>query len=342
MSIEPTIEHYRDFAVRFEGGFLDYYFQGILCGDDGNDYFLIYALARMGTGFDLARIEISTEPLWFLTTPFAKIIQKGEKPEIRVGGYQPMGSVKTRPSSAALIAYCDTFETVCTPPTYAFRYQGNTLSLDITLNSLGIPFWYNREDEGARITPSSICWGLELIGEAKGTITIEGKKIHVEGVGLHEHVILEHINWLEYGWHNWAWFLFDEMYGLIQETQHLDAFQSGGIYFRDEKRYFEVTKLDIENFQWAFSPVLQHDFPIGTKIRARTDKGTILIEGDALRTQPWNKIDRYSPGVNLCATEMEMNWRGSFTFKDGRNIKLEDGKGVNEVIGTFNYVGSNR
>lgn len=346
MTIHPTLDDYKYFASQVsnlkEGGFADYYWQGVLHGDDGKDYFLIFSLAHMGNGSDLIKLEISTESLWLFTTPSSSIIQQGEKPEISIGGFKPVGSLKVRQSESSVTAYCDEFETILTPPTFVFRYKGSDVSLDINVKSMGVPFWYSKRNEnGARITPSTVCWGHELFGEGEGSITIGNTKIHVKGPCVNEHVIVDPINWLEYGWHNWAWFVFDEMYGLVQETQHAQSFQVGGIFLRDTQEYLEVRKLNIENTKWAFSQVLQQNFPVASKIRAYTDEGILLIVGEAVRSQPWGRVNKYSLNTKMCATEMEMVWHGSFSYNDGRKIKLNNGKGVNEVIGSFSSIGSN-
>jgi len=247
----------------------------------------------------------------------------------------------TELSSSAMIMKIDTFEVTCSPPAYRLKYQGKEASLDLTLKSLGTPFWFNQgKEEGAQITPSTVVRGMELFGDTEGFLIFGGNEIKVKGPGIHEHVVSEHISWMEFGWQDWIWFVFDEMYGLIFEMQG-GGYKDGGIYLRKEKEYLIIKDFDIDRPQWAFSPVLQHHFPVGFNARAHTDKGILCIEGYVVRSQPWRKINKYRPAMTMPASDMEVKWKGLFTFEDGRTINLNNGRGGNEVIATYNFAQSN-
>ena len=154
--VNATIDVFKDFATREEGEFFrDYYFQAYISGDDGNDYFMTFALVR-SENRDMAGFKITKEPLWFFTTPSTKIIDKGEKPLFETTKDMAMGTMQTEVSESAVTIKADGQELICTPPTYRLKYQGEGASLDLEAESLGIPFWFNEgKEEGCPITPSS-------------------------------------------------------------------------------------------------------------------------------------------------------------------------------------------
>jgi hypothetical protein len=338
--INPTVEHYKDFSTRYDKGFRDYFFQACLSGDDGKGYFMVFSLSRMENR-DEAGLHISSEPFWFMTTPANRIIQRGEKPEFSIRSNQRLGALKTDITDSAVTLSMEGWEMVCTPPTYHLKYQGEGVSLDMAAGSMGIPFWFNQGNENAPTTPStSGLYGYELFANLKGTMSLGGKEIRVQGVAVHEHLVAKHIAWMEFGWQDWIWFVFDELYGLIFDM-HGGGYKDGGIYLRNEKEYLIVEDFDIDHPQWAYSPILQHQYPMTVKLRAKTQKGTLFLEGEMLKHQPWRKINKYRRGMTLPASDMQVSWTGRFVTHDGREIQLNNGRGGDEVIAGYNFVQGN-
>lgn len=335
--VDPTLENYRDFATRMKGEFRDYHFQACLKGDDDKDYYLTYTIARMENR-DFAKLVISMEPVWFMTTPSSKVIQSGEKPEIELGDNQPLGAMKIETTSAAFTAKLEPFEVICSPPSYRIRYQGKDVSVDLEAKSLGLPFWFGEgTDHKAIDTPSSTpTIGYELFCDMKGTLGLGGREVQVKGVCVHEHLIKQHVAWGEMGWQDWIWFVFEEMYGLIFEV-HGGGYKEGGLYLREEKEYLMVRGFDIDHPQWAYSPMLQRHIPVGIKMRAHTNKGSLLLEGELIRSLPWRRVNKYKHAVTVAACDTEFTWSGKFTYKDGRTLMLKEGKGGDEFIANYNF-----
>jgi hypothetical protein len=335
--VDPNIEQYKVFAGRYKGGFRDYHLQAIFRGEDEKDYFLTFTLARM-MNRDLAKLEIISEPLWFLTTPSAKVVQEGEKPEINIGGNEPMGAMKTEVSESSFTATMGSYKAICTPPTYQFIHDGKDVSIDLHLSNLGTPFWFGQgKEEGALVTPSQLTYGMEMFGKLDGSITLGGKKIAVQGVGIHEHIIAENASWLEKGWQDWIWFFFDEMYGLLYDVKG-GNFKDGGIYLMKEKEYLVVRDIKIDWPTWAYSPTLQHHLPMSIIAKAQTDKGALVLTGNAIKYLPWRKVNKYRPSMTNPGVDMEFQWSGKFSYKDGRSIDLKDGKGGDEIIAVYNFM----
>jgi hypothetical protein len=138
-----TVEHYNQFFNRFEKGLLDYFAEASLIGDDGKDYFVTVSLFResltqnhvLHKGKHLnARVSISMEPIWFLTTPSSKIIEKGEKPEIEIRAQMdPM--IKPEVTSSCFTLKADKWEFMLSPPSYRIKYHGEDVFLDLTFKS---------------------------------------------------------------------------------------------------------------------------------------------------------------------------------------------------------------
>ncbi len=328
--VDPTVEIYRDFFHRFKKGFLDYLISASLNGDDGKDYFVTLTVARMKKR-DIARMQISRDPLWFYTTPASKIIQKGEMPEVDIRMKKPGGSLIAEHFENAFVIRYDAWTLIFSPPTYHVQYQGDDVSLDLTLNSLGTPFWFNQgKAEGCRKTPSTVVWGVEAFCDVEGLLKLKDKEIHVKGSGLVDHGISENLSWVESIWQDFVWFVFEDIYGLLYDV-HGTGYKDGGLFLRNEKEYLIVKDHDMDNPQWAYSPVLQHHWPMAVSARAVTDKGILSIEGDATRSQTWGRVNRYKPGLTLPGSDMEVRFTGTFTFDDGRLIQLGKGRGAYEV-----------
>ncbi len=333
---DPSIETYRDLNSRFEKGFIDYWFNGSLTGDDGKEYFLTYAIFCEGDR-DVARLDISMEPIWCFTRPSSKVIQKNEIPEVDTLFIKPRGTAETEVSSTAFSIKLGGFDIRCSPPVYKLKYSGKECGLDLTLKIKGSPFWFNRgKEEGARITPSTLIWGFELFGDMEGTLTIGGKETHVIGVGIHECVTSSIQAWFEYGWMDWIWFHFDELYGLIFDM-HGGKYKDGCIYLMKEKEYLVINDFDIDHPQWAYSPVLQHHWPIRISAKAKTDRGILFIEGDVLRSQTWRQQNKHRHAMNLPASDMEVRWTGNFVYNNGKKISLTNGRGGDEIIEVTNF-----
>ena len=78
--------------------------------------------------------------------------------------------------SSSFTVRIDDFEAIMTPPVYRLYHRGNEVSVDLELRNLGTPFWFNQgKEEGARISPSNLVWGMELFGKVEGSITLQGK-----------------------------------------------------------------------------------------------------------------------------------------------------------------------
>jgi hypothetical protein len=339
--VHPTVKHYEDFSSCFENEFRDYHLQACLTGDDGKDYYLTYTIARMENR-EFTQLVISDEPVWYSTTPRKRIIRKGEKPLIELGNQQRIGAMKTEASSSGFKASMGTFEATLAPPLFRFGCREKDVSVDLTLESLGLPWWINEgKEEGAKITPSTTpIRGFEQLGKVGGVLSIKGKEIHVKGVGVHEHFVQQHMAWAEMGWQDWIWFVSDEMYGLIFEL-HGGPYKDAGIYLIKEKEYLVVRDFDIDHPQWAYSPMLQHNIPIAFKVRASTDKGILLLEGDMIRALPWRRINKYRHAAATPSADTEFVWKGVFTYHDGRTLVLNHGKGGNECIANYNFFQSN-
>jgi hypothetical protein len=337
--VEATLEHYKASLPKIRSAFTDYYFSCSLQGEDGKDYFVTLVIVGhtvMGE-YDSGRISISVEPLRYFTTPSSRTIINGEKAEIENRLLLPVGSIKTEASSTDLTITLDAFQITIAPPAYEFRYHGEDASVDLRFKSLGTPFWFNQgKPEGARITPSTIVKGLEAFGEVEGTITLDGKEVAVKGVGCHEHVQSDAIHWMEFGWQDWMWFVFDELYGLAFNMQG-GEYKDGGIYLRNEKEYLVVKDFFIDRPKWAFSPTLQHQWPITFTLEAPTDKGTLFLEGDVVRSQPYYQVEKHRQAMTMPFADMDVNWRGTFVYKDGKKMNLTNGKGGNEVIAAYNF-----
>ncbi len=255
---------------------------------------------------------------------------------------QPIGAMKTEASDSGFMAKMGSFEARLSPPLFRFSCQTEDVSVDLTLESLGVPWWVNEgKEEGAKITPStSTIWGFEQLGEVEGVLSVKGKDIRVKGVGVHEHFVEQHMAWAEMGWQDWIWFVSDEMYGLIFEL-HGGPYKDAGLYLMEEKEYLVVRDFDIDHPQWAFSPTLQHPIPIGFKVRASTDKGKLLLEGDLIRVLPWRRINKYRHALVIPSADTEFVWRGTFTYEDGKTLVLNNGRGGNECIASYNFFQSN-
>jgi hypothetical protein len=343
----PTVKDYKTLWDRYDkGGFIDYWMGACLQGDDGNEYFMtlaIFKADRGGRDLAIGQVVISEEPLRYYTTPSKKIIRTGEIPEIKRRFAQPVEALKTKFSSSSFKVELEGWQFTVSPPgSVKARYQGKDVSLDLNYKMRGNPVWFsNGTKDTFRASHSNQITGFESLGNFEGTMTYKGKKIGVKGTGVFEHALLPTHSWIEFIWLDWMWFNFDELYGLLFESKG-GGVQTGGIYLIKEKEFLPIKKLFIDHPEWAYSPVNEHQFPIKFSAEAHTDKGVLFIEGDVVRSQPMKQIDKYQYGATMPFSDMGIDYRGTFVYNDGRTLKLNNGKGGDEMIATYNFVESHQ
>jgi hypothetical protein len=51
---------------------------------------------------------------------------------------------------------------------------------------------------------------------------------------------------------------------------------------------------------------------------------------------------KYQYGATMPFSDMGIDYRGTFVYNDGRTLKLNNGKGGDEMIATYNFVESHQ
>jgi hypothetical protein len=181
--------------------------------------------------------------------------------------------------------------------------------LDLNFTSLGIPFWYNKGREATLMKRSSPLIGVEEILEVKGYVEFNDKKIFLEGFGVHEHLFFKILN---FGWkrEDWIVFNFEELYGILIQLDF--NYMDGGIYLKDKNKYLIPINLKINHIRFD----KKNRVPLEIHIAAKTIEGDLDVTGESigLLCSDWSQDKQI--GINA---------KGTFTFNDGRVLKLTKG-----------------
>jgi hypothetical protein len=189
---------------------------------------------------------------------------------------------------------------------------------------IGYPMWYCKERPGV-FTAHSISYGYIWAGRVEGTLTIQGKEVHVKGAGQRERYIAVDACPAEVGaWHDWMWFHFDELFGSLDEmkdTKHKDV----ALYLVDEERYLPAGEFNVEHHDWAFDPTSAAFIPTRYKVTVETEAGVLEIAANAVSCYVASGIGEPpdSPTTLLDWDKVD----GTFTYRDGRTRTLTNGLG---------------
>lgn len=185
------------------------------------------------------------------------------------------------------------------------------------------PLWYGRE-KPSYLTQHSVTYGYNCSGRVEGTLTIDGRAIHVRGAGIRERYVATDSSAAEIGgWEDWGWFHFDEVFGSLYDMRL--GMKDQVITLVDEQLYLPAGDMVIEHHEWAYMPKYGGFIPTVYKIRIETEAGVLNMTAHAVNGGTWGVTGKVPDNPVAC-----LNWdkvEGTFTFADGTVKQLTNGYG---------------
>ena len=187
----------------------------------------------------------------------------------------------------------------------------------------GGPLWYGRE-KPSYLTQHSVTYGYNWCGQIEGSVTYNGKTVHLKGAGIRERYVAIDSSSAEIGgWEDWGWFHFDEVFGSMYDFRL--GIKDFALTLVDENRYFPSGDMNIEHHEWVYFPQYGGFIPSVYKIRFEVEDGVLEMTARAATATVWGVTNKVPD--NPVATLMWDKVEGVFTYKDGRTRKLTNGFG---------------
>ncbi len=134
---------------------------------------------------------------------------------------------------------------------------------------------------------------------------------------------------------------FDEAYVFAFKNVGLDRnrYDTGGIYILEDKdkKLMPITNLTVTYQNWAYSPTALRFIPLSYEVVAETDKGVLKALMEPVMPPAWyhhRRMEQFKQnhinGWQFTYWTGETKVKGTFTYKNGRELKLTNGVGRNE------------
>ena len=209
-----------------------------------------------------------------------------------------------------------------------WHYKVNDRDRDVQLEMIhygvGFPTWYGREKPKS-LTAHAIAYGYNWSGRIEGTLTIKGKKVNISGAALRERYVAVDQSAAEIGgWEDWIWFHFDEMFGSFYE-QKFSGVKEVSLNIVDGSEFHPVGELEIQHFEWAFHADLGAFVPTRYKVMMEVEAGMLELHGDIVESKLWGMRGGV-PDAPLYTHNFD-RLHGTFTYRDGRVVPLDNGYG---------------
>ena len=243
-------------------------------------------------------------------------------------------------SMGNLTAYCREDER-------QFVVKGDKISLDVTAKPRG-PIFYWGKEKGALciVTEDTRVAGIESLSNVTGKIKIKGKELKVKGTGLFERVWFGQLNFFQIRIMNWVYANFDELYTYLChcESQTNEGkphhFETGKVYLIENDEYLFAEKIEVVPDSWVYFEEAKRFIPWEQSVEIRTNKGKLKYTIEPYRypqlIQQPARMEAFMvdniPGWNSLFYDLPVKLEGAFIYKDGEKLKLNNGKGINEII----------
>lgn len=298
-------------------------------GDDGKRYCMEFVnmTGIKEAGVDIWMLEVSTEIGGIAQMP-GSIYKIAKYPFIQAKRNMfPAGTLTITRSEKEVVIDLPDARVVCKDDNtwhYNFNDQERNVKLEMVHHGVGYPAWYGRE-KPIHLTPHAIAYGYNWTGRVEGELTIQGRKVKVEGAGLRERYIGIDQSAPEIGaWEDWIWFHFDEMFGCFWDYKFSDQ-NNVTLNIVDGNQFYPVGKATIEHHEWAYHPQLGAFVPTRYIVTLDTDAGVMDLAGNIVESKLWG-MKGGVPDAPLYTHNFD-KLNGVFTYKDGRQVKLNNGLG---------------
>jgi hypothetical protein len=236
---------------------------------------------------------------------------------------------------------------ICRPDRQRIISTDDTIGADLTFTPRGPALhWGHEPGDVCEVTEVTRVSGAESLSDVTGVLTVNGETIAVEGRGLFEHVWFGDLNFFQIRAMNWIYAHFEETYLYLCHCESVTGenqpfhFETGEVYMIAGDELLVAEHIEVMPERWAFLGQARRFIPIEYTVTARTDRGrlkvTARLSGHPLLLQPPARLETLTvnniSGWSTLFYDAPIALEGTFTYKNGRVIELENGVGINERI----------
>lgn len=272
-----------------------------------------------------------------------KILRKGKQD---IGLFDNDSPIEFQIDQEQVVVNVGDLTAICTPEKRRLVSKNASVSADLVFTPRALPFYWGNQQGGlCAVTESTRVSGVETLSDVKGAMTVNGEKIEVEGRGLFERVWFQQLGFFEIRVMNWIFANFDQLYVYLCHCESDDSkggpfhFETGDVYLMLEGEMLVANRFEFEPQSWVFAEEFRRFIPLEQTVKVKTDKGNLtmnlklanyiqLIQNMRLETMTMKNI----PGWAVLFYDAPIAIEGEFTYKDGKKVKLTNGRGVNELI----------
>ena len=316
-------------AAPGSSAFLDWLWETALIGDDGKRYWfggspLILKLENV----DLCTWELCTETGEVVQDPYSiyKVAKFNGSNRSRKDAL-PGGAHKVTRTDDAVVVELGCLRVTCHKDhswNIVVADPEKQFHADITHKpDCHGPLWYGRENP-SHLTQHSVTYGYNCSGRVEGTLTIDGKTVHVKGAGIRERYVAIDSSAAEIGgWEDWGWFHFDEVFGSMYDMRL--GMKDLVVNLVPGNQYLPAGEISIEHHEWAYMPKYGGFIPTVYKIKIETEAGTLDMTAHAVNARTWGVTGKCPDNPVACIEWGQVD--GTFTYKDGDVMTLHNGFG---------------
>lgn len=272
----------------------------------------------------------------------ARILRKGKD----IGLYDRDSSVEFQVDEEQVVVTIGDLTATCTSEERRLVSRNERVAANLVFTGRGDPFYWGNQRGGlCDVTETTRVSGVETLSDVKGTITINGEVMEVEGRGLFERVWFQQLGFFEIRVMNWIFANFDQLYVYLCHCESDDSqgcpyhFETGDVYLMLEGEKLIANRFVFDPESWVFAEEFHRFIPLAQTVKVETDKGNLtmhlelsnyiqLIRNMRLETMTMKNI----PGWAALFYDAPVKIEGEFTYKDGKTVKLTNGHGINELI----------
>ena len=311
-------------------GFLEWLFQFSMTGDDGELYYVggsILSMAQekldvvsMTWTCGRGRVDQLPQSIYKITRypgmKFERLLRK------------PAGTLQILREDHKVIVTCgDEYKVECFED-HSWHLMIDSLDgeyrADLYHRPHGYPLWYGRE-KPSHLTQHSITYGYNWVGDVEGTLYLQGRPVHVRGIGIRERYVAVDSCAAELGgWEDWGWIGFNEMHASLYDMRL--GMKVFSLFDLQTDGHYPEGKLSITHEDWAFMHELDGFIPTVYRIRMEVADGVLEARAQVCNATTWgvtHQVPDY-PVATLIFDEVA----GSFTGADGSVRPLTGGRGV--------------
>lgn len=205
--------------------------------------------------------------------------------------------------------------------------QDGEYKADLWHRPSGYPLWYGRETP-SYLTQHSITYGYNWVGAVDGDIVVQGKSIHVTGLGIRERYVAVDSCAAEIGgWEDWGWVSFNEIHSSMYDMRL--GMKDFAIYDLENGRYYPEGKMTITHEDWVFLRELDGFIPSVYNIVIETAGGTYKVRAEVCNATTWGATHKVPD--NPVGTLTFDKVTGTFTDTQGNIRHLTGGRGVMSI-----------